>query len=119
MKLFFAILGWVFGALFVVSAVVQYNDPDPWIWILIYSVAALISFSFALGRIHFMVPLAFGVIALLGFIYVFPEQFEGFEIGTGDIKNIEEGREAFGLLIISVIMFIYAFRTRFLRTSKI
>lgn len=119
MKLFFAILGWVFGALFLVSAVVQYNDPDSWIWILIYSIAALVSFGFALRRLHYIVSLSFGVIALLGFIYVFPEKFEGFEIGAGDIKNIEEGREAFGLLIISVIMFIYALRTRFLRTSKI
>ncbi len=119
MRLFFSILGWVFGALFLVSAVVQYNDPDPWVWILIYSIAALVSFGFATGRIHYLVPLSFGVIALLGFVYVFPEKFEGFEIGTGDIKNIEEGREAFGLLIISVIMFVYALRTRFLRASKV
>ncbi|WP_422084118.1 transmembrane 220 family protein [Ulvibacterium sp.] len=119
MKIFFAILGWVFGALFVVSAVVQYNDPDPWTWIFIYSVAALVSFGFALGRISFGVLLSLGIVALLGFFYTFPEKFEGFEIDGGDIKNIEEGREAFGLLIISIIMFIYALRTRYSRASKI
>lgn len=119
MKMFFAILGWVFGALFAVSAVVQYNDPDPWTWILIYSVAALVSFGFALGRMSFGVLLSLGIISLLGFFNTFPEKFEGFEIGGGDIKNIEEGREAFGLLIISVIMFIYAFRARYSRALKI
>lgn len=119
MNLFFTILGWVFGALFVVSALVQYNDPDPWIWIIIYGLAALVSFGFALGRISFGVLLSLGIVALLGFIYSFPEEFEGFEIGGGDIRNIEEGRESFGLLIISIIMFVYAFRTRFVQASKI
>ncbi|MEM9650361.1 MAG: transmembrane 220 family protein [Bacteroidota bacterium] len=119
MKLFFPILGWVFGVLFLVSAVVQYNDPDPWTWILIYSIAALVSVGFALGRISFRILLSLGIMTFLGFIYTFPEKFEGFEIGGGDIKNIEEGRESFGLLIISIIMFIYALRTRYLRASKI
>jgi len=118
-KLFFSIFGWLFGALFLVSAIVQYNDPDPLLWMLIYGLAALVSIGFALGRLAFSVPLILGILGLLGFIFSFPQKFEGFEIGTGDIKNIEEGREAFGLLIISLIMFVYALRIRFSRASKV
>jgi len=34
MKIFFATL----ASLFLLFAVVQYNDPDPWLWIAIYLV---------------------------------------------------------------------------------
>ena len=48
-----------------------------------------------------------------------PEKFEGFEIGVGDIKNVEEGREAFGLLIIAMVLLIFAGRTYLARKSKV
>ena len=38
------------GSLFVVFALLQYNDPDPYIWIPIYGVAALLSFMNAKGN---------------------------------------------------------------------
>ena len=113
MKQFFSIFGWVFGVLCVVSAVLQYNDPDPLLWIVVYGLMALVSFAFAMGRLPFFVPLILGILGLIGFVFFFPEKFEGFQIGSGDIKNIEEGREAFGLLILSLVMFLYAFRIRF------
>ncbi|GAB3811307.1 hypothetical protein GCM10028895_01340 [Pontibacter rugosus] len=34
-----------------------------------------------------------------GAILAWPERFEGIYIGGGDIKNIEEAREALGLLL--------------------
>jgi len=82
------------AALFITSAIVQYNDPDPLLWIVIYSLAGIISILFALGRISYLIPLLAGIMALVGTYFIFPAKFEGFEIGTGDIKNIEEGREA-------------------------
>jgi len=45
---------------------------------------------------------------MIGCFFVFPETYEGFEIGSGDIKNIEEGREAFGLMIIALVMLFFA-----------
>jgi len=44
---------------------------------------------------------------------LFPEKFEGFNVMEGEIKNIEEGREAFGLLIMTIVMFTYTLRIRF------
>jgi len=104
------------AALFLTSAIIQYNDPDPLMWIVIYTLAAIVSIFFALGRISYLIPLLSGVLALVGSYFLFPAKFEGFEIGAGDIKNIEEGREAWGFIILAVVMFIFAIRTRL--TSK-
>jgi len=108
----FKIFGWLACLFFIASAVLQYNDPDPWLWIIIYLIAAIVSLFVVLGRISYLVPLILGILALAGSYYVFPAKFEGFEIGAGDIKNIEEGREAVGLIISAIIMFIFSYRTR-------
>jgi len=113
MNVFFKVFGWLFGLLCLVSAILQYNDPDPFVWIVIYVVSAVVSFGFALGKIRAIVPLLMGILAVLGCWYVFPEKFQGFDIGDGDIKNIEEGREAIGLLIVALIMFVFSFWIRF------
>ena len=52
-------------------------------------------------------------------IYNWPEKFEGFTIGEGDIVNIERGREAFGVLIAALLMGIYAVRIWKGRTSQV
>lgn len=119
MKILFKVLGFLFTVLFLISSVLQYNDPDPFIWIIIWGVAGLISLGFALNEMPFQIPLVAGILAFIGFFYVYPEKFEGFEIGAGDIKNVEEGREAFGLLIIAIVLLTFAWRTWYARKSKI
>lgn len=109
MKTFFKVLAIVFGVLFLVSAGLQYNDPDPLVWVTIWGLSGLIALACAFDKVPSAVPLFVGVAALIGFFYTYPEKFEGFEIGEGDIKNIEEGREAFGLLIIAIVMLVLAF----------
>ncbi|MGB5553316.1 MAG: transmembrane 220 family protein [Flavobacteriaceae bacterium] len=118
MNVFFKIFGWLFGILCLISAVLQYNDPDPMVWVLVYGVAALVSFGFAMNRLPAFVPFLVALLAILGCWYVFPVKFEGFDLQNGDIKNIEEGREAFGLLIITLIMFVFAFWLRFSKTGS-
>ncbi|NHF59786.1 hypothetical protein FK220_010580 [Flavobacteriaceae bacterium TP-CH-4] len=108
MNLFFKVFAWLFGVLCVVSAILQYNDPDPFLWIVIYGLAAILCFGFALQKIPFWLPLFAGVLFILGFFYVFPEEFVGFGIDSGDIKNVEEGRESFGLLILALVMFSFS-----------
>ena len=110
MSILFKSLGFLFTLLFALGAIVQYNDPDSLLWIIIYGIAALISLLFALGKISFIVSSVAGFIAFIGFSLSYPEKFEGFEIGAGNIKNIEEGREAFGLLIIAAVVWMYAIR---------
>ncbi len=119
MNRFFKFLGGVFAILFLSSAVLQYNDPDPLLWIAIYGIATLVTLGFLFNKVSYMVPALVGLLGVIGFFLIFPEKFEGFTIGKGDIKHIEEAREAFGLLIIAMMMFIFAIRIRFKNKSKI
>jgi hypothetical protein len=96
---------------------VQYNDPDALLWIFIYVVAALVSFLCAINKISAVVPLAVGALALIGFLYLYPSDFQGFEIGDGAIETVELGREAFALLIMAIVFLLFGFRLR--RKSKV
>ncbi|MBU2994863.1 transmembrane 220 family protein [Cellulophaga baltica] len=78
------------------------------IWMLIYVVAMVITILFLIDMLSMRVLLIFMLCAFLGFSYVFPDKFEGFEIGKGDIKNIEKGREAFGLLLMAFVFGLFA-----------
>ncbi len=108
MKSFIRILPLLFTVLFVWGAYVQYNDPDALSWIAIYVVAALASLLFYLNKLPFLVALVLGIVYLILAISSWPDQFEGVTIGQGDIVNIERGREALGVLILSVVLFAYA-----------
>lgn len=119
MRKLFKILAVIFGTLFLVAAGLQYNDPDSLIWILIWGLAGIIALGFAFVQISFPIPLVAGFLALVGFFYTYPEKFEGFEIGSGNSTNIEEGREAFGLLIIALVMLILALRGWMVEKSKV
>jgi hypothetical protein len=112
MNLLFKILGYVFAVLFTVGAVLQYNDPDSLGWIIIYGVAALMSLLFALNKIRYIIPLVLGILAFIGFVYLYPADFQGFDLNDGDIVTVELGREAFGLLIISIVLLVFAFRIK-------
>ena len=37
---------------FGLSVAVQYNDPDPWLWMLFYLLATLACLAFHFGRLH-------------------------------------------------------------------
>ncbi len=112
MNILFKILSFLFTVLFLVSAALQYNDPDPIIWIVIWGIAAILSILFFFNKISFPIPLIVGIACFIGFIYLFPSNFQGFGLENGVIENVELAREAIGLLIIALVMLIYAFRIR-------
>ncbi|MFS4456895.1 transmembrane 220 family protein [Maribacter sp. 2304DJ31-5] len=117
MHTFFKFLGFLFTVLFTLGAVVQYNDPDAFLWIIIYAIAALISLLFTLDKIGYILPMILGILGLIGFTYLYPSDFQGFDLNDGDIKTVELGREAFGLLIIALVLLLFAFRIK--KASKI
>lgn len=112
MNTLFKLIGFLFTGLFAIGAAVQYNDPDSLIWIIIYTAAAFISLLFALDKLTTLVPLVAGIACFIGFVYLYPSDFQGFDLDDGDIKSVELGREAFGLLIIALVCFIYVLRVR-------
>ncbi|WP_224483203.1 transmembrane 220 family protein [Robertkochia aurantiaca] len=118
MKLLFKTLALIFALLFIWSAFLQHNDPDPLLWYGIYLLAAVLSILFVFDRLPvwlvFMVVLLF----LIAGVMTWPETFEGVTIGQGDIKNIEEGREALGLLFTALILGMFGLRVWYIRKGS-
>lgn len=100
------ILTIIFGVLFLLFAALQYNDPDPQVWIPIYGFAAIACFMtyFGVGQWWFFAIMAGVYIGAA--VYQWPPKFEGFlfrEMGMRSM-NIELAREAGGLVICAVVM---------------
>lgn len=117
MKLFKP-LNYLFLALFVFSVIVQYNDPDPWVWMTIYGLAAtacivafkqpsqwLLSGALLLFSIVWAATIAPRVLGRVAF----SELFEAWEMK--DLR-VEEAREFGGLLIIATWMLVLFLRAR-------
>lgn len=113
MKTFFKIIAFIFTILFVWVAVIQNNDPDALLWFAIYGVAALGLLLFVFDQLPVMAAAFLCLAYLIGGFLSWPETFEGFEIGVGDIVNVERGREACGLLIVAGVFLVYALRLRY------
>ena len=110
------IVALLFALLFTSAAIVQYNDPDPIIWILFYGIAAVCCLLFFANRFPPILGLILGILYLGGAVWVWPAKFEGLGLGSGDIENIERGREALGLIIVAGVMFFLAWQSRSNRT---
>ncbi len=114
----------IFAFLFILFAVLQYNDPDPYIWIPIYLFAAFLCYQAAKAKI-FRPLYIMGFAIFIGYaLYLFFDKtgvlaWAG-EHGAENIAQsmkaakpwIEETREFGGLLIILIVMAINFFRLR-------
>jgi len=114
----------IFLLLFVLSAVLQYNDPDPALWILIYLFGAMNCY-FAIRKHQYPRLTLAGVILLLAYaVYLFFDK-DGVltcliehqaENIAGSMKAsspwIEETREFFGLTILISVLLINYWATR-------
>jgi hypothetical protein len=106
----------VFTGLFLLFAALQYNDPDPWRWIPIYALAALLCYRYATGE-----PPQAGAILLMLFcagygVYLFMETDGVFSWATEHHAEnlvqtmkatkpwIENTREFGGLIIVVVVL---------------
>lgn len=106
----------VFAVLFVLFAALQWNDPDPYIWIPIYLYAAVFCALAATGK-YYKGWYLFGIVASLAYaVYLFFEK-DGVlswmrdhqaENIAGAMKAstpwIEDTREFFGLFIIIIVL---------------
>jgi len=112
MKKFTRYFSLIMGLIFVLFATVQYNDPDPELWISIYAVAALLSFGVFFGKYNKVIFLICGLLYLVGAILFIPSEWHGLMIQEEFIKDIELARESLGLLFTSLTMFYFAWVTR-------
>lgn len=100
----------VLAVLFGLFALLQYNDPDPLIWILIYGAVALIALlKIYLRQVNFK-PLIITLIVIMslyaltyfpGFMEYLSKPDKAALFGAMKVKKpwVEETRELFGLLI--------------------
>lgn len=113
MNRIFKIIALVFAVLFLWAAYLQYNDPDAFLWYIIYGFAAIGAMLFAGGKLNFTFSLILCLVYLVATVFLWPEKFEGFTIGEGDIVNIERGREAVGMLIVAGVFLVFSLRLRY------
>jgi len=109
----------IFSLCFFLSAAVQWNDPDPAIWITLYGVAALISAFFLKIKLNPYVYLLLAVLYIAIAIYQWPPEFEGLlfeEVQVMRNMNIELARESCGMCIVGIAMLIFGIYT--LRSEK-
>ena len=99
---------WINGfvaAMFLVSAAIQFNDPDPWRWAMVYAAAAVaclttgrLSWSWAVAALVALVSLVWAgtMISVLRDL-AFADLFKSMQAQT---PIIEEGREFLGLILV-------------------
>jgi len=118
------VTNWVMTAAFLFSVAVQYNDPDPARWMLIYGLAALACVLKLLGRLRWYLPAAVGATAfgwaaslVPGVIgkTTFGEMFQSFHMINA---LVEEAREMGGLLIVAGWMGVLVFVSKPDRTAE-
>lgn len=106
----------IIGVIFIIFALVQYNDPDPWIWIFIYGLVGIIY----LASINFSIPKWVIFVVMFSLIisvaYYLPKAMNWFNEGMpsiiGEMKatspHIEWMREFLGLIIcLLAIIWLY------------
>ncbi|TDB61148.1 transmembrane 220 family protein [Arundinibacter roseus] len=96
----------LFGLLFLLFSYFQFNDPDPEIWISIYSAAALACYMAHKRLWPYWIFYGLAVAFLIGTFLVWPPEFEGIFFGDLGMRslNIELARESLGLGICAVAM---------------
>ena len=111
----------IFAVVFALFAILQYNDPDPYLWIPIYGYAAIICIMNATNKYDFFAHAAASVFCLgfsLKLLFVRDGVMDWY--GKYDAENlvqsmkatkpwIENAREFGGLLIIMIIVTINIF----------
>ncbi|MEX1184121.1 MAG: transmembrane 220 family protein [Gemmatimonadota bacterium] len=104
--------------MFVFSAIVQLNDPDPLIWVALYVAAAGACLLELVGRDRWWFPTLLFVLCVAWAATLAPRvvgqvpfmsMFGAFEMKS---QGIEESREMYGLLIVGAWMAVLALRAR-------
>jgi hypothetical protein len=104
----FRVVNRIMAALFAFAVVVQYNDPDPLVWMSIYAAACAVAAVRAYkGSVPLAAPAAVSLVALVWGIAIaggvrnpdiYRHMFDAWEMRSAPI---EEAREASGLLIVA------------------
>lgn len=105
----------VFAIAFLLATLVQYNDPDPYLWMPTYLTAFACCVAFALGKLDPRVATLVACIACVWLLTLVPTVVShppALADVFGDVKmyapGVEEAREAGGLGLIAAWLFTLA-----------
>lgn len=104
------------GLLFIICAIVQWNDPDYYIWIPVYLATAYLPLAHFFNNPYKLFSKILGVVLLVWSITYFPALWEWLSGGTpsivGSMKaespHIELIREVLGLFLCLIAAFYYS-----------
>lgn len=99
------------GIIFLLFASVQFNDPDPVIWIFAYTLTAVLCFTYLKSTWAIKLKwlyLLVGLAMLVGSVIQFPPQWEGFGTEMKTANN-ELARESIGLLLCGLVLLVQFF----------
>ena len=107
------ILNFILAAIFILFAYFQLNDPDPYLWMLLYFFVAAVCVFAAYGRRNKYILLAGMLICLIWMGFLLPEFINWIKMGmpniAGQMKaeapHIEFTREFLGLFICLGVLF--------------
>ena len=106
----------IFVVIFILFAVVQYNDPDPWLWIALYLYGAILCYlAIRKQSYHTLNFLGIGIYAVYAFYLFFSNAGVLSWISDHNSENIAESmqatkpwiektREFFGLIILLFVV---------------
>ena len=114
------IFNWILTVLFALFAIVQFNDPDPIVWVIIYGTVAAISGFAAMGKYNKNVILTVIGICIVWMLSLVPGVVDWFNQGmpsiTGSMKAespyIEYLREFLGLFIMFLALLFHYFQAK-------
>ncbi len=101
------VLNLVLCALFLLFGAVQYNDPDPWAWMLLYCFVAVMFGMAAFGHYYRPALIAGLAVCIIWMVTLIPDFIEWINVGMPNIAEhmkaetpyIELTREFLGLVI--------------------
>ena len=109
----------IITTLFIAFAVIQLNDPDPVLWVTLYTYFAIIGLLAYLEKNVWWWSLIGLVISVIGALYYVPHLFTWVERGMPSLvesmkadEHIEPVREMGGLLICAAVSLWYLLRSK-------
>jgi Transmembrane family 220, helix len=109
------LLHWIFAGLFLLSAFLQLNDPDPLYWSVVYAAAGAVALARGMGRRYgdLETVVLGGVMAGIlmsapGFIaYLRAGDLASLTGSMASASHVEPAREFLGLAIVMTVLLVY------------
>ncbi|MDI9357226.1 MAG: transmembrane 220 family protein [Chitinophagaceae bacterium] len=109
------IISFLLSIVFFLFASLQFNDPDPLIWVAVYALTSILCLFFGFGKSFPTATLSLLFLCLLWCVTLVPSLFQWIQSSNvheifgsmmGNKPYIEESREFMGLLIASAGLFL-------------